>query len=120
MGKFDSVVDQVQRDGIVHLGRLAVDPGQDLRRPEVLEPVGHDAQRLAPALREAAGEHVRRVAGVTDDLLDALVGLGRDVRSIVQDAGDGLRRDACGGRDILDRQAGPGSHDPLAFRQKPS
>ncbi len=66
------LVDEVERDRVAHLGGLLLDARQDAGRPEVVEAVGDDAEDVAPALGQAAGKHVRRVAGLGDDLLDPL------------------------------------------------
>src|ERR1035437_1540416 len=97
--------DQIESNRVPHLGRLALDGRQHARRAEVVEAEGDDAENMASTLGQAAGQHVWGVASLTDDFLNAFQCFRGDVRSVVEDARHGLRRDPGRGGDLFDRQA---------------
>ena len=60
---------------------------------------------MAATLGQTPGQHVRGIAGLADDLLDACEGLRGDVGPIIQDARNRLRGHAGRRGDFPDRQA---------------
>jgi hypothetical protein len=110
------VVDQREGDRVAEGGRLALEPDDDLRRAVVAEAVGDDADGLAAAAGEAACQQVRCVPRLLDDAADPFGGLGSDVRAVVQDARDGLHRDARSSGDLPHRDPGRDGHEPTSRR----
>ena len=102
--------DQVEGDPVTHLGRLPFDGCYDARRAEELEPVGDDAQNVAPTLGQASGQHVGCVPGLLDDGLNPPESLRRHIGTVVEDARNGLDRDPRFGRHLSDRKAFPLGH----------
>ena len=104
-------VDERERHRVARGGGRLLEARQDPRRPEVLEPVGDDAEGVGAALRESAGQHVGQIAGVRDHALDALEGLRGDIRAVVQHPRDGLGGDARRLCDVPDGDSSSPGHE---------
>ena len=99
--------DEVQHDRVAALRCGPLDGRQHSRRAEVVEAVGDDAEDVAATLRQAAGQHVRRVSRLADDFLNTLERFGSNIGPVVEHARYGLRRDPGLGRHVSNGQAFP-------------
>ena len=98
---------RVERHQVEHVAALAGGCARalcDAARADVRQLVGEGADAVRASRLQAARGEVRPVVELVERALDLLAGLGADAREALQEAADGLVRDAGGLGDVVDRR----------------
>ena len=111
---------EAEVEGISGFVRALLDADQGPARAVIVDAAGDDADGVASALGQAAGDHVRTVPHFFDGVLNALTGVREDPGEIVNNSRDRLGGYPGGFGYMLDRHS-VGRPDPHAFslRQNP-